>query len=79
MTTSKTTATAFRVVGCTAADDAQDNTATTYTTANKGVPIYWLNGNKVADEYEAFYDGGWDDEANDKNELVLQSRLPLIG
>ena len=59
----------FRVVGCTAADDAQDNTATTYTTANKGVPIYWLNGNKVADEYEAFYDGGWDDEANDKNEL----------
>ena len=59
----------FRVVGCTADDDAQDNTATTYTNANKGVPIYWLNGNKVADEYEAFYDGGWDDEANDKNEL----------
>ena len=33
------------------------------------MPIYWLNGNKVADEYQDFYDGSWDDEANDKNEL----------
>ena len=59
----------FKVVGCTAAVDARDNTATTFTNANKGVPIYWLNGNKVADDYEDFYDGSWDDEANDKNEL----------
>ena len=43
--------------------------ATTYTSSDKGVPIYWLNGNKVADEYEDFYDGSWDNEANDKNEL----------
>ena len=34
-----------------------------------GVPIHWLNGNKVADDYADFYDGSWDDEANDKNEL----------
>ena len=33
-----------------------------------GVPIYWLNGAKAADEYQDFYDGSWDDEANDKNE-----------
>ena len=58
----------FRVVGCTAAVDARDNTKTTYTTTDKGVPVYWLNGAKAADEYEDFYDGSWDDEANDKNE-----------
>ena len=58
----------FRAVGCTAAVDARDNTATTYTTTDKGVPIYWLNGAKAADQYEDFYDGSWDDEANDKNE-----------
>ena len=60
---------AFNAVGCTASTDARDNTHTTYTSADKGVPIYWLNGNKVADEYEDFYDGSWDDEANDKNQL----------
>ena len=58
----------FRVVGCTAAVDARDNTSTTYTTTDKGVPVYWLNGAKAADQYEDFYDGSWDDEANDKNE-----------
>ena len=58
----------FRVVGCTAAADARDNTETTYTSTTKGVPIYWLNGAKAADQYEDFYDGSWDDEANDKNE-----------
>ena len=60
--------TGFRVVGCTADTDARDNTSTTYTSTDKGVPIYWLNGAKVADEYEDFYDGDWDDEVNDKNE-----------
>ena len=53
----------FRVVGCTAAKDARDNTETTYTDDDKGVPIYWLDGNKVVDDYEDFYDGSWDDEA----------------
>ena len=33
-----------------------------------GVPIYWLNGTKVADDYADFYDESWDDEINDKNE-----------
>ena len=39
--------------------DARDNTATTGT----GVPIYWLNGAKVADGYADFYDGSWDSHA----------------
>ena len=76
----------FRVVGCTAAVDARDNTATTYTTTDKGVPIYWLNGAKAADQYEDFYDGSWDDEANDKNEsgtngldTSLNDNWPLTG
>ena len=58
----------FRVVGSTEAVDARDNTSTTYTSSNKGVPIYWLGGNKLADNYEDFYDGTWDDETNSKDE-----------
>ena len=50
----------FTVVGSTAAVDARDNTSTTGT----GVRIYWLNGNKIADNYADFYDGSWDDETN---------------
>ncbi|WP_420446766.1 choice-of-anchor R domain-containing protein [Candidatus Poriferisodalis sp.] len=54
----------FRAVASTADDDARDNTETTGT----GVPIYWLAGNKVADDYADFYDGDWDDEANPTDE-----------
>ena len=57
----------FRVVGCTQAIDARDNTGT--NTNGPGVPIYWVGGNKVADDYTDLYDGSWDDEANDRNEL----------
>ena len=60
---------AFRAVGCTSDSDATANTGTAYNSAVQGVPIHWLNGNKVADDYADFYDGSWDDEANDKNEL----------
>ena len=59
---------AFRAVGSTRATDARDNTETTYTDDDKGVPIHWLGGSQVADDYEDFYDGSWDDEANAKDE-----------
>ena len=49
----------FKVVGSTSTVDARDNAATTGT----GVPIYWLNGAKVADDYADFYDGSWDSVA----------------
>ena len=72
----------FRVIGCTASVDAIDNTATTST----GVPIYWLGGNQVADDYADFYDGSWDEEVNNKNELGTNGpdtsddfNLPLTG
>ena len=58
----------FTVVGCTEDDDARDNTGTTYTRANRGVPIHWMNGTKVADNYQDFYDGSWNDESDDRNE-----------
>ena len=51
----------FRVLGSTADVDARDNTRTNpndYTS----VPIYWMGGDKVADNYNDFYDGSWDSE-----------------
>ena len=54
----------FRVVGSTADVDAIDNTETAHTAGDKGAPIYWLGGNRVADDYEDFYDGDWDNETN---------------
>ena len=42
-------------------------TDTTFTADDKGMPIYWLNGSKVADDYEDFYDGSWDDVASPRN------------
>ena len=64
----RTHSSGFRVVGCTETVDARDNTGSTYTNSDKGVPIYWLGGAKAADDYEDFYDGSWDDEVNDKDE-----------
>ena len=57
----------FRTFGSTTNVAARDNTSTTYTDDDKGLPIYWLNGNKVADDYEDFYDDTWDEEANPTN------------
>ena len=50
----------FRALISTSAVHARDNTATTHTAMNRGVPIYWLGGAKVADDYADFYDGAWD-------------------
>ena len=46
---------------------ARVRTDTTFTADDKGVPIYWLRGSKVADDYEDFYDGSWDDVASPRN------------
>ena len=55
---------AFKILGSTRATDARDHTGTT----GVGVPIYWLNGAKVADNYADFYDGTWDEEAQGRRE-----------
>ena len=64
MPTSRPTSATFRMLGSTEDVDARDNTGTTGT----GVPIYWLNGAKAADDYANFYDGGWDEEATGARE-----------
>ena len=50
------------------------------------MPIYWLNGNKVVDDYEDFYDGDWDNEGGDKDEsgtngldLSAAGNFPVTG
>jgi len=53
----------FRAVVSTADVDARVNTATAYTSTDKGVPVYWVGGDKVADDYADFYDGSWDSKA----------------
>ncbi len=68
--------TQFTVLASTASTDARDNTRTTFTSSDKGVPIYWLSGNKVADNYEDFYDGSWDDETNAKDESGADCTVP---
>ena len=61
----------FRVVGSTANTDARDNTKTTGT----GFPIYWVGGDKVADNYSDFYDGTWDSYAakNEQGNAIVPS------
>ena len=54
----------FRAVVCTEDDDARENTAMNHTTI---VPVYWLGGAKVADGYNDFYDGSWDNDSNSKD------------
>ena len=49
----------FKVLGSTATVNARTHTGTTSTGS---VPVYWLNGPKVADNYADFYDGSWDDK-----------------
>ena len=68
----------FRVLGSTADVDARDNTFTTYTADDKGVLIYWLNGNKVADDYEDFYDGSWSNADGGKDEHGADRAPPVI-
>ena len=54
----------FRVLGSTDVIHARNNTATT----GKGVPIYWLGGKKVANNYTDLYDGSWSNIGSDKDE-----------
>ena len=67
----------FRVVGCTTAVSARANTVMNHgagwtdgsvSASSNGVPIYWLNGNKLADNYFDFYDGEWDDETGPRSQ-----------
>ena len=67
----------FNALGSTALVDAIDNTKTTHTTTDMGVPIYYLNGAKVADNYSDFYDGTWDSH-DPTNELGTTSSAMAV-
>ena len=58
----------FKVLGSTQTVNARDHTGTTHTTSDAGLPIYWLNGSKVADNYGDFYDGDWDSNSPTKED-----------
>ena len=62
----------FRALGSTATMDARDNTASNHvkSSSDTDAPIYWLDGDKVADDYALFYDTTrpWD-SINGKNEI----------
>ncbi len=65
---------AFRVLGSTSIVNARDNTGTTGT---GGVPIYWLNGAKVAYDYDDFYDGSWSNKYTGRGvagDLIMGNR-----
>ena len=57
----------FRVVGSTPTVDAAWHTATGIMVSGEpshtpwSTPIYWLNGPKIADDHNDFWDGTWDD------------------
>ena len=67
----------FNALGSTALVDAIANTKTTHTTTDMGVPIYYLNGAKVADNYSDFYDGTWD-SPDPTNELGTSSSAMAV-
>ena len=64
----------FRALVSTSTVDARDNTATTGT----GVPIYWVKGAKVADDYADFYDGSWDSRAAKSETGVINTYVNYI-
>ncbi len=50
----------FSVLGSSYDEDVRDRTNTFWTPQASGVPIYWLNGAKAANDYVDFYDGTWE-------------------
>ena len=58
----------FAVLGSTDTVDARDNTRSTHTSDDKGVPIYWLNGPRMAEHYADFYDRSWSNRDPGRNQ-----------
>ena len=58
-------------------NNARNNTATT----GAGVPIYWLLGAKVADDYGNFYNGSWDSRVatNEHGRVITNPFLVWTG
>ena len=58
----------FKAIGETLSTTARDHAEFNRDNAEHGnVPIYWVDGAKVADDNADFTDGDWDDEANPRH------------
>ena len=81
MRTSRSYSGGFRALGSTENVNVREHTETRDT--DTSVPIYYLNGEKVADDYADLYDGtGWDsdvpfDENGRRDRRVLISLIRL--
>ena len=54
----------FLVVGCTSSTWVKSHTGTSFDSRSAGLPVYWLNGDKIADTYQEFYaHTGWESNA----------------
>ena len=70
----------FRAVMSSTSQSAVSHTSTQYSAGGGGVPIYWLNGAKVADDYRDFWDGCWDsNQPRDQNGSVRQGTVAWTG
>ncbi len=73
----------FKVVGSSPGGDARDHTGTNTDTDGAGVPIYWLNGPRVAAGNSRFWSSDWENwtQADRRFEsgLVADDNLPWTG
>ncbi len=73
----------FKVVGSSPGGDARDHTGTNTDTDGAGVPIYWLNGPRVAAGNSRFWSSDWEHwtQADRRFEsgLVADDNLPWTG
>ncbi len=58
----------FRVVGSTSSVDAHNHNDANTSSDGTGEAIYWLDADKVADDYADFWDADWDDETTPTTE-----------
>ena len=65
----------FKAVASTSTVDARANTDTEST--DTAASVWWLNGNKAADDYADFYDGGWDSYAR-RNESGASRNIDFV-
>ena len=57
----------FKVLASGPRASAREHTQTWGTTENRGVPVFWVGGDKLADDYAHFYDGTWDSHSAPRN------------
>ena len=63
------------------ANDMENNARDFTATNGTGIPIYWLRGAKVTDDYDAFYDNMWDSRVatDESGDVVSNPSLVWTG